>query len=110
MIHSIVTCQRERDETKPTHDYLPRRRSSTATPGAALAEEKPLSEYLSILQSGDCGEAGATGGSDMKTITIQLPDVEAAMFYEMKKRNAELADIRKFLIRQIRLQYAKKSV
>jgi hypothetical protein len=45
----------------------------------------------------------------MKTIAIQLPDVEAAMFYEIKKRNAELADIRKSLIRQIRLQYARKS-
>ena len=46
-------------------------------------EEKPLLECLCILQEGDSREAGATGGSPMKTITIRLSDVEAAMLAEV---------------------------
>ena len=38
-----------------------------------------------MFQNSDCREAGATGGSQMKTITISLPDVEAAMLVEAKK-------------------------
>jgi len=56
-------------------------------PGTASAEEKPLPEYLSLLQRSDCGETGATGVSQMKTITIRLPDVEAAMLVEVQKKN-----------------------
>tara|TARA_B100000674_G_scaffold420742_1_gene372056 strand:- start:1543 stop:1659 length:117 start_codon:yes stop_codon:yes gene_type:complete len=38
-----------------------------------------------MFQNSDCREAGATGGSQMKTITIRLPDVEAAMSLRFKK-------------------------
>ena len=52
---------------------------------ALLLLKRVIVECISILRNGDCGEAGATGGSDMKAITIQLPDIGAAMFYETKK-------------------------
>ena len=107
MIHSIVTYQRERNETKPAHDYLPQGRGSTTSSRTAPIEEKPLPEYLRILQSSDCGEAGATGGSPMKTFTIRLPDVEAAMLVEVQKSNKELKDLRLFLLNYIRREYEK---
>ena len=100
-----MTYQRERDEAKPTHDYLPRGRGSTTSSGTAPPEDKPLLEYLSILQSSDCGEAGAIGGSQMKTITIRLPDVEAAMLTEVQKRNKAFKDLQQLLIQQIRQEY-----
>ena len=107
MIHSIVTYQRERDETKPTHDYLPRGRGSTTSSGTTPIEEKPLPEYLRILQNSDCGEAGATGGSPMKTFTIHLPDVEAAMLVEVQKVNQSYRDLQGLLVSQIKQEYAK---
>ena len=108
MIHSIVTYQRERDETKPTHDYLPRGRGSTTSSGTAPIEEKPLPEYLRILQSSDCGEAGAIGGSPMKTFTIRLPDVEAAMLVEVQKKNRRFKDIQMLLRQLIQDAYFEK--
>ena len=39
----------KRNEKKPTHHHLPRRRLPEAPPGTAPAEEKPLPQYLSIL-------------------------------------------------------------
>jgi hypothetical protein len=44
----------------------------------------------------------------MKTITIRLPDVEAAMLAELQKRNAELRDIRQFLVSHIRKEFRLK--
>ncbi|WP_232197346.1 hypothetical protein [Synechococcus sp. CB0205] len=44
----------KRNEKKPTHHHLPRRRCSAAPPSTAPAEEKPLPEYLSILSCSDC--------------------------------------------------------
>jgi len=61
-----------------------------------------LPEYLSILPRGDCRKAGAIGGSQMKTITIRLPDVEVAMLVEMQKRNKAFKDLQQLLIQQIR--------
>ena len=107
MTHSIATCHQERNEKKPTHYHLPRRRYSAAPSGTAPAEEKLLDEYLSILQRSDHREAGASGDSQMKTITIRLPDVEAAMLVEVQKRNLDFRNISQFLVRQIRAAHAK---
>ena len=43
----------------------------------------------------------------MKTITIRLPDVEAAMLVEVQKSNKELKDLRLFLLTCIRREYEK---
>ena len=43
----------------------------------------------------------------MKTLTIRLPDVEAAMLVEVQKRNKLLKDIQVFLLDNIRREYAK---
>jgi len=59
----------------------------------APVEEKSLSEYLSLLQRSDCRETGAPVGNQMKTITIRLPDVEAAMLVEVQKVNRAYRDI-----------------
>jgi hypothetical protein len=45
----------------------------------------------------------------MKTITIRLPDVEAAMLVEVQKVNKTYRDLQAFLISQIQQQYAKKA-
>ena len=37
----------------------------------------------------------------MKTITIRLPDVEAAMLVEVQKRNESFKDLQNLLIRQV---------
>jgi len=44
----------------------------------------------------------------MKTITIRLPDVEAAMLEEMKLKNREIRDVSGFFIAFIRSEYAKQ--
>jgi len=41
----------------------------------------------------------------MKTITIRLPDVEAAMLVEVQKRNKAFKDLRQLLIQQILQEY-----
>jgi hypothetical protein len=43
----------------------------------------------------------------MKTITIRLPDVEAAMLVEGQKRNKAYRDLQGVLLQQIRDEYAK---
>ena len=43
----------------------------------------------------------------MKTITIRLPDVEAAMLLEVQKRNRAFRDLGSYLEQQIRLEYQK---
>jgi len=43
----------------------------------------------------------------MKTITIRLPDVEAAMLDEVRKRDRRFADIQGLLLKQIRQEYLK---
>ena len=43
----------------------------------------------------------------MKTITIRLPDVEAAMLVEVRKRNKAFKDLEQLLIQQIRQEYQK---
>ena len=43
----------------------------------------------------------------MKTFTIRLPDVEAAMLVEVQKSNKELKDLRLFLLNYIRREYEK---
>ena len=103
--HSIATYHQERNEKKPTHYHLPRRRYSAAPSGTAPAEEKPLDEYLSILQRSDHREAGASGDSQMKTITIRLPDVEAAMLLEAQKRRKDFRDLQSIVLQKIRLEY-----
>ena len=45
----------------------------------------------------------------MKTITIRLPDVEAAMLIELQKRNKAFKDLQQLLIQQIRQEYQKSS-
>jgi len=43
----------------------------------------------------------------VKTITIRLPDVEAAMLFELLKDKREYRDVHRFLLKQIHLQYEK---
>jgi len=43
----------------------------------------------------------------MKTITIRLPDLEAAILEEVQKVNQAYRDIQGFLVSQIQQQYAK---
>ena len=43
----------------------------------------------------------------MKTITIRLPDVEAAMLIEVQKGNRAYRDLQGLLISQIQQEYAK---
>jgi hypothetical protein len=102
-----VTYHPKGNEKKSTHDHLPRRRRPATPPGTAPAEEKPLPEYLSILQSSDCRETGASGGTQVKTIIIRLPDVEAAMLVEVQKVNKAYRDLQGFLIHQIQQEYQK---
>jgi len=45
----------------------------------------------------------------MKTITIRLPDVEAAMLVEVQKRNKAFKDLQQLLILQIRQEFQKIS-
>ena len=41
----------------------------------------------------------------MKTITIRLPEVEAAMLVEVQKRNKEFRDLQSFLAKAILREY-----
>jgi len=41
----------------------------------------------------------------VKTITIRLPDVEAAMLVEVQKRNKVFKDLEKLLVGLIRKEY-----
>jgi hypothetical protein len=43
----------------------------------------------------------------VKTITIRLPDVEAAMLLEVQKVNKAYRDLQGLLINQIQQEYAK---
>ena len=43
----------------------------------------------------------------MKTITIRLPDVEAAMLVEVQKKNKKFRDLTSLLLNQIRQEYEK---
>jgi hypothetical protein len=43
----------------------------------------------------------------VKTITIRLPDVEAAMLIEVQKVNKAYRDLQGLLISQIQQEYAK---
>ena len=43
----------------------------------------------------------------MKTFTIRLPDVEAAMLVELQKVNKAYRDLQGLLINQIQQEYAK---
>jgi len=43
----------------------------------------------------------------MKTITIRLPDVEAAMLVEVQKVNKAYRDLQAHILRQIRQEYVK---
>ena len=43
----------------------------------------------------------------MKTITISLPDLEAAMLVEVQKVNRAYRDLQGFLVCQIQQEYAK---
>ena len=49
----------------------------------------------------------STSGSQMKPITIRLPDVEAAMLLEVQKVNRAYRDLQGLLINQIQQEYQK---
>jgi len=53
-------------------------------------------------------KSGATGGSQVKTITIRLAAPEAAMLVEIQKRNKDYRDIQSFFLCQIREEYRKE--
>lgn len=41
----------------------------------------------------------------MKTITIRLPDVEAAMLAEVQKKNKEFRDLQRLFLQKVRNEY-----
>jgi len=41
----------------------------------------------------------------MKTITIRLPDVEAAMLAELQRKSAKMRDLAGYVLELIRVQY-----
>ena len=43
----------------------------------------------------------------MKTITIRLPDVEAAMLVEVQKRNKSFKNLQAMLLNQIQAEYSR---
>jgi len=43
----------------------------------------------------------------VKTITIRLPDVEAAMLKEVQKRNKAYRDLNDMVLKQLRWEYEK---
>ena len=43
----------------------------------------------------------------MKTITIRLPDVEAAMLLEVQKKNLRIKDLSVYIFERIRLEYKR---
>jgi hypothetical protein len=45
----------------------------------------------------------------MKTLTIRIPDVEAAMLVEVQKTNKSFRDLQGLLLGLIREEYEKKS-
>jgi hypothetical protein len=61
----------------------------------------------SSMAGSDCGKVGAPGEKQMKTITIRLPDVEAAMLVEVQKVNKAYRDFQVLLTEQIRKEYKK---
>jgi len=82
--------------------------------GYPEGDAKQLHQTLLLLKrsrclniSAFCREAGATGGTQVKTITIRLPDVEAAMLVELQKVNRAYRDLQGLLISQIQQEYAK---
>jgi len=48
-----------------------------------------------------------TGGNQVKTITIRLPEVEAAMLVKVQKRNMAFRVLQGLLISQIQQEYHK---
>jgi len=45
----------------------------------------------------------------MKTLTLRIPDVEAAMLAEVQKSNKSFRDLQGLLLGLIRQEYGKKS-
>jgi len=45
----------------------------------------------------------------VKTITILLPDVEAAMLVEVQKKNRAYRDLQALLIKQLKIEYSRTS-
>ena len=43
----------------------------------------------------------------MKTITIRLPDVEAAMLVEVQKRNPKIKDLSGYIVERIKVEYER---
>jgi len=43
----------------------------------------------------------------VKTITIRLPDVEAAMLVEVQKRNKSFKNLQAMLLNQIQAEYSR---
>ena len=85
-------------------------RAESKRQAAAIHAHKLLEHYGKPIRTrSDCREVGATGGNQMKTITIRLPDVEAAMLVEVQKRNKAYKDLQQLLIQQIRQEYQKTS-
>jgi hypothetical protein len=109
LTHSTATYKEESNETTSIHHHLPTGRRPATPPGTAPAEEKLPPQYFSILQRSDRREAGAIGGIEVKTITIRLPDVEAAMLLEVQKVNKACKDLQSLLLNQIQQEYQKVS-
>jgi hypothetical protein len=102
----------KQNEKKSTHHYVPRKRCPATPSDPASTKKDPLSERFSVLQEGNCRKIGATsegGGCQVKTITIRLPDVEAAMLLEVQKTNKAFRDLQGLVLNQIRQEYLKRN-
>ena len=107
MTHSTATYHLERNEKTSTHHHLPRRRRPAVPSGTAATEEKPLPEYLSLLPSSDCREAGAIampGGNQMKKYSISLTSEEQKMLEQVISR-LRLSSIELFVKHSIRQRW-----
>ena len=85
------------------------RHSGRSFPSCQLA--RPTMEWLTSSHTGTVpGDSGGDGGfGSVKTITICLPDVEAAMQVEVQKVNKAYRDLQGLLINQIKTEYQKTS-
>ena len=97
-------------EAKSANHHLSKGRGR-ATPSCPVAsQEKPLPEYLCVLQGSDRRKARAprrAAGAAVKTIKIHLHPVEAEMLKEVQKGNRRFRDMETLLLGLIRDEYAK---
>jgi hypothetical protein len=86
-----------------------RREHPEIMPSTVAAGEKAYAWIHNILPYRDFRETPASPakarGTQMKTITLRIPDVEAAMLVEVQKTNKTFRDPQELLLGLIRQEY-----